>query len=116
MNEPKPVRASVECGLGEGAETPRLGPVDSLAAWNIVLLGDDEHSYNYITRLLTEVFHLAGQRAVDVAAAVAEHGRAVCWTGHREYAEFKREQVAAFGHDALMERLTGPMCVVLERV
>lgn len=101
------------------ASTPPSGvsglrPVERLAAFNIVLLNDEQHSYNYVTRLLCEVFHMKAAQAGAVAVAVDRDGRAVVWSGHKEYAEFMRERVLAFGRDALVERCTGPMCALIE--
>jgi ATP-dependent Clp protease adaptor protein ClpS len=87
----------------------------SLSQWNLVLLSDAEHSYNYVTTLLREVFRLPVHKAVELASEMSRTGRATCLTTHKEHAEFKREQVAAFGKDPLVEGCPGPMSAVLEQ-
>jgi ATP-dependent Clp protease adaptor protein ClpS len=90
------------------------GPVQQLRQWNVVLINDQEHSYNYVTTMLRELFALPVEKAVEVATAVDRSGRAVCMTTHREYAEYKRDQIMAFGKDALVDRCSGSMTAVIE--
>lgn len=88
--------------------------VEQLAQWNVVLISDKDHSYNYVTSMLREVFKLSAAKAVEVATAVDRHGRAVCCTTHKERAEFKRDQILGFGRDALVDRSSGSMSAVIE--
>jgi ATP-dependent Clp protease adaptor protein ClpS len=85
-----------------------------LRQWNVVLINDADHSYNYVTTLLREVFKVPVPKAVELAAAVSKTGRAVCMTTHKEHAEFKRDQVQTFGKDTLIEGCPGSMTAVLE--
>src|SRR3954467_4841115 len=87
------------------AET--LGKVEQLKQWNVVLINDQDHSYNYVTTMLRELFALPVEKAVEVATTVDRSGRATCMTTHREYAEFKRDQILAFGKDTLVDRCAG---------
>ena len=82
--------------------------------WNVVLLDDDEHSYEYVIMIAQELFAHPLERAYQIAKAVDTEGRAVLKTTHRELAELKREQVIGFGRDLLVSSSTGPMRVVLE--
>jgi len=82
--------------------------------WNVVLLDDDEHTYDYVIMLAQELFGHPIERAFLIAQKVDSEGRAVLTTTHREHAELKREQVVSFGRDLLLAGSTGPMGVVLE--
>jgi len=82
--------------------------------WNVVLLDDDEHTYDYVIMLAQELFGYPIERAFRIAQKVDADGRAVLVTTHRELAELKREQVVSFGRDLLLASSTGPMGVVLE--
>lgn len=82
--------------------------------WHVVLLDDQEHTYQYVVRLAQEVFGHDEDRAWAIARTVDTEKRAVLMTTHRELAELKREQVLAFGRDPLMTTSKGPMGVVLE--
>jgi ATP-dependent Clp protease adaptor protein ClpS len=89
-------------------------PVERLTQWNVVLFGDPEHSHNYVTTMLNELFAIKGEKGSKLAASIARTGRGVVMTTHKEYAEFKREQILQFGRDSLMDRCTGSMAAVIE--
>jgi ATP-dependent Clp protease adaptor protein ClpS len=88
--------------------------VERLQQWNVVLMKDQDHSYNYVTSMLREVFRLPAAKAVEVASKLDRQGRAVCCTSHKEHAEFKREQILGFGRDTLVDRSSGSMNAVIE--
>ncbi|MDQ7013237.1 MAG: ATP-dependent Clp protease adaptor ClpS [Planctomycetota bacterium] len=83
-------------------------------AWNVVLLDDDDHSYEYVIAMMQEIFRHTLERAFLVARAVDSEGRAVCLTTHREHAELKCEQIHAFGRDPLIAGCKGSMSAILE--
>ena len=56
-----------------------------------MLIDDDEHSYDYVIRMMQELFAHSEQKAFEIAKRVDEDGRAVCLTTHKERAEFKRD-------------------------
>lgn len=88
--------------------------VEQLQQWNVVLIKDQDHSYNYVTSLLREVFKLNAAKAVEVAGRLDRQGRAVCCSTHKEHAEFKRDQILTYGRDTLVDRSSGSMNAVLE--
>ncbi len=82
--------------------------------WNVVLLDDDDHTYEYVIRMLHTVFSMPIEKAFKVAETVDADGRAVLLTTHKEHAELKREQVHAFGKDVLIASCAGSMSAILE--
>jgi len=82
--------------------------------WNVVLIDDDDHTYQYVIRLAQTLFSRSFEQAYEVARTVDTRGRAVLCTVHKELAELKRDQVHAFGPDRLLERSAGAMSAVLE--
>lgn len=82
--------------------------------WNVVLLDDQDHTYDYVIRLAQELFGHTKEKALRVAEAVDSDGRAVLMTTHKELAELKREQVHAFGRDPLMATSKGSMGAIIE--
>ncbi len=92
------------------SETDREQPVP----WNVVLLDDDDHSYEYVIRMGQQLFGMSLERAFMLAKTVDTDGRAVCTTTHKELAELKQEQIHCFGPDPLMQRSQGPMSAVIE--
>ena len=94
---------------------PRKKPTtDRLPPWNVVLLDDDEHTYDYVIEMLGSVLGHAVERAFLMAQEVDETGRTIVWTGHRELAELKREQIISYGCDPRISKCRGGMSAILE--
>lgn len=83
-------------------------------AWNVVLLDDDAHSYEYVISMVQELFACSMEKGFLIAAAVDSQGRAVCLTTHKEHAELKRDQILAFGKDPLIAGCKGSMSAIIE--
>lgn len=82
--------------------------------WNVVLLNDEEHTYEYVIRMMQDLFAHGKEKAFKIAKCVDSDGRAVCLTTHKEHAELKRDQIHAFGRDALMAESKGSMSAIIE--
>jgi ATP-dependent Clp protease adaptor protein ClpS len=82
--------------------------------WHVVLLDDDEHTYDYVVEMLGAVFGHTRPTAYRMAVEVDRTGRAIVWTGAREVAEFKQQRVHGFGADARIRACKGSMGAVLE--
>ncbi len=82
--------------------------------WNVVLLDDDHHTYEYVIDMMSRVFGHPVEKGFRIACAVDAEGRAVCLTTHRELAELKLEQIHGFGRDARMAESAGSMSALLE--
>lgn len=94
--------------------TESSADVKQLPPYNVVLLDDDDHSYDYVIRMMGSVFGYDQERAFRIAERVDTEGRVVCMTAHKELAELKRDQILSFGRDALMARSRGSMSAVIE--
>ncbi len=82
--------------------------------WHVVVMDDDEHTYDYVMELLTNVFGHTQEKAFSIAEAIDFEGRGVCATLHLELAELKREQITGFGADPRLDESAGPMSARLE--
>jgi len=82
--------------------------------YHVVLLDDDDHTYEYVIRMLNAVFGFDPQKGMEHAKEVDAAGRTILLTTTLERAELKRDQVHGFGADPLMARSNGPMKAVLE--
>jgi len=82
--------------------------------WNVVLLDDDDHSYEYVIEMLGRLFGHPTATAYEMAVEIDRAGRSVVFTAHRELAEFKLQQIHEFGADPRIERCRGSMSAVLE--
>lgn len=82
--------------------------------YHVVLLDDDDHTYEYVIRMLAAVFRLDPDQGMAHAREVDRTGRTIVLTAGLEVAELKQEQIHAFGPDPLLPRSKGSMSAVLE--
>lgn len=85
-----------------------------LPPYHVVLLDDDDHTYEYVIRMLCELFRFPLEQAFLLAVEVDTQGRAIVDTTSKERAELKRDQIHAFGRDDLIDRCAGSMSAVIE--
>lgn len=102
----------------EPERTVRPGPGNTkpkqLPPFNVVLLDDDDHTYDYVIEMLGKVFGYATPRALQMAKEVDRSGRVIVQTTHKERAELKRDQILAFGRDARIAACSGSMKAIIE--
>jgi ATP-dependent Clp protease adaptor protein ClpS len=82
--------------------------------YHVVLWDDDEHSYEYVMRMMKDLFAHNPEKAFKIAEEVDKQGRAVCLTTTREHAELKRDQIHAYGKDPLIAKCQGSMSASIE--
>ena len=81
--------------------------------YHVVLLDDDEHTYDYVIEMLQKIFLFPKDVALQHAVEVDTTGRTVVITCERPEAEFARDQIHAFGADPRMPKSKGSMSAVL---
>jgi ATP-dependent Clp protease adaptor protein ClpS len=82
--------------------------------YNVVLLNDDDHSYEYVIEMLKQLFGHPDEKGYQLAKVVDTQGRAIVCTTSLERAELKRDQIHAFGPDPLIPRCAGSMQAEIE--
>jgi ATP-dependent Clp protease adaptor protein ClpS len=87
---------------------------EGLPPYNVVLLDDDDHSYEYVIFMLKTLFGYSIAKGYKMALEVDSTGRVVVATTHLEEAELKRDQIQAFGPDPLIPRCKGSMSATVE--
>ena len=87
---------------------------EGLPPYNVVLLNDDDHSYDYVVLMLRNIFGHPPKKGLKMALEVDKNGRVVVATTNLEHAELKRDQIHAFGPDPLIPRCKGSMSAVVE--
>ena len=97
-------------------ETVSKSDTELAPRYNVVLLDDDEHTYEYVIEMLRGVFGHSAERAYQMALEVDSGGRAIVFTAHLELAELKQEQIHGYGADWRIPRCVGSMTAVLEGV
>ncbi len=84
--------------------------------WQVVLLNDDDHTYEYVIDMLGRLFGHPPEVAFLMAREVDRQGRVVVERTTRERAELKQEQIHAFGPDPRLPRSQGSMSAEIEPV
>jgi ATP-dependent Clp protease adaptor protein ClpS len=87
---------------------------ESLPPYNVILLDDDDHSYEYVIFMLKTLFGHPPEKGYEMAVEVDTTGRVVVATTHLEEAELKRDRIQAFGPDPLIPRCKGSMSATVE--
>src|SRR5438067_13004701 len=98
-----PVTTAPATDTGEDTQTRRIPP------YNVVLLNDDHHSMEFVVETLCRVLGCAPERAVQLMMEAHTSGRAIIWTGTREVAELKAEQIHSFPEKRDDGRDLGPL-------
>lgn len=88
---------------------PRLAPM-----YHVVLLDDDDHTYEYVVEMLGKVFGYDVPKAFRMAEEVDHTGRVIVDTTTLERAELKRDQIHAYGADPRIARCKGSMSAEIE--
>jgi ATP-dependent Clp protease adaptor protein ClpS len=87
---------------------------EGLPPYNVILLDDDEHSFEYVIYMLKTLFGHPPEKGYKMAMEVHTTGRVIVATTHLEQAELKRDQIHAFGPDPLIPRCKGSMSATVE--
>ncbi|MCG8409483.1 MAG: ATP-dependent Clp protease adaptor ClpS [Phycisphaerales bacterium] len=82
--------------------------------YHVILLDDDDHSYEYVIEMLGKLFRHPLPLAYQMAVEVDTSGRVIVDTTTLERAELKRDQIHAYGSDQRIPRCKGSMSAILE--
>jgi ATP-dependent Clp protease adaptor protein ClpS len=90
MTQPKDapgVMTTTETQPVEETRTRRIPP------YNVILLNDEHHSMEFVVEVLCKVLGVAAERAYQFMMEAHTSGRAIIWSGSKEVAELKLEQI-----------------------
>ncbi|HZT30883.1 MAG TPA: ATP-dependent Clp protease adaptor ClpS [Bryobacteraceae bacterium] len=93
----------------ETVERERLVPL-----YHVVLLDDNDHTYDYVIEMLQKLFIFSLEQAFQHAEEVDRCGRTILLTCELPAAEFARDQIHAYGPDWRLSRSKGSMRAVVE--
>lgn len=86
------------------------------SSFNVVLLNDDDHSYDYVIEMLHDIFGYSPLQAYLMAVEVDTAGRVVVSTTSLERAQEACDMIHAYGADPRLARSVGPMAAIVEPV
>jgi ATP-dependent Clp protease adaptor protein ClpS len=82
--------------------------------YHVILWNDDDHTYQYVVTMLAALFGYPLEKGFQMAQEVDTQGRVIVLTTTREHAELKRDQIHAYGKDALIAACKGSMKATIE--
>jgi len=82
--------------------------------YHVILLDDDDHTYDYVVEMLVKIFGFTETRAFRHAVEVDTESRTTLLTCGLEEAQRKRDQIHAYGPDWRLPRSKGSMSAVIE--
>jgi len=65
----------------------------------VVLHNDPDHSFQFVIDTLMKVFGYPVEKSFTLTKQVHDQGKGIVWSGTRELAELKRDQIASSGPD-----------------
>ena len=109
---------TITIGVDEG-QAAKLAPKKDLQPktpppYNVILLDDDDHTYEYVIQMLRRLFGFLEERGYQLACEIDQSGRVILDTTTKERAEFKCDQIHAFGRDWRLARSVGSMSAIIE--
>ncbi len=82
--------------------------------YNVVLLDDNVHTYDYVIEMLQRLFLFSESEAFQHAVEVDTTGRTVVITCELDQAEFARDQIRGYGPDWRMPESKSSMAAIIE--
>src|SRR4051794_26375060 len=86
---------------------------EKVPLFRVVLLDDDDHTYDYVIEMLQKIFIFTQDQAFRHAEEVDRAGRTTLITCERAEAEFGRDQVMSYGPDWRLPRSRGSMRAIV---
>jgi ATP-dependent Clp protease adaptor protein ClpS len=98
-------------------ETPDVAVQDLtsfIPLYHVILLDDDDHSYEYVIEMLMGIFGHSEAKAYEMACVVDREKRVIVETTYKERAEMKRSQIHSYGADWRIPQCKGSMSATIE--
>ncbi len=82
--------------------------------YHLVLLDDNDHTYDYVIELLGHVLGYGPEKSFALARVVDTQGRAIIETASHEQVTSHQRQIHAYGADWRIPRSKGSMSAIVE--
>ncbi len=81
----------------------------------VIVFNDDEHTFEYVVNTFMKVFAYPAVKSFSLALQIHNEGRGIVWSGTREEAELKRDQIRSAGPDFYgAKKVDFPLGVTIE--
>lgn len=96
-------------------QKPAANKPKKLPPYAVVVLNDDLHTFEYVIETFMKVFGYPAEKCFLLATGIHVQGRAIVWSGPKEVAELKRDQIRSAGPDFYAsKKVEFPLGVVIE--
>jgi ATP-dependent Clp protease adaptor protein ClpS len=85
-----------------------------LPPYHVILDNDDHHSFEFVMGVLQKALGYNEQKCYELTLLAHHSGRAIVWTGSKEVAELKMEQLLSFHEIKANGQKLGPLGVCIE--
>ncbi|MDO4628991.1 MAG: ATP-dependent Clp protease adaptor ClpS [Planctomycetia bacterium] len=109
--KPKNRQQEKVCEKSKSKNKPKRLPQYRVMLWN-----DDDHSFEYVIRMMRSIFGYDKTRGMIIACGVHACGKTPVAVLPLEVAELRREQIRQFGPDPLIEGSISSMYATLEPI
>ena len=96
-------------------ETTEEEIVKLIPRYHVILLDDNEHTYDYVIEMLMDLFKHSSETAFQMAYEVDTRKRVIVDTTHKERAELKKQQIESYGIDWRMPACKCSMSAAIEK-
>lgn len=104
----------IEPTVSTRTKAKQQNKVRRLPPFNVILLNDDHHSPEFVVDVLQKAIGCNPQKAVILMNEAHTTGRSIVWTGSKEVAELKVEQLQSFHEIKDDGKKLGPLGIDLE--
>jgi ATP-dependent Clp protease adaptor protein ClpS len=111
MSEESPlsnVTVRPKAKAGEQSQTRRIPP------YHVILFNDDHHTMDFVIEVLCKALGYNVERSFQLMMEAHTKGKTAVWTGPKEVAELKADQIRTFHQTLDSGRELGPLGVTIE--
>jgi ATP-dependent Clp protease adaptor protein ClpS len=81
----------------------------------VIVFNDNVHSFKYVVETFMKVFGYPQEKSFTLALQIHNKGKGIVWSGMREVAELKRDQIRSAGPDFYaIEKVESPLSAIVE--
>jgi ATP-dependent Clp protease adaptor protein ClpS len=99
----------------EKIETNEKEIIKLIPLYHVILLDDNDHTYDYVIEMLMDLFHYSRETAFQMAYEVDTKKRVIVDTTYKERAGLKKQQIESYGADWRMPDCKGSMSAIVEK-
>jgi len=86
-----------------------------LPPYAVIVHNDEDHTFAYVIDSFMKVFGYTMEKCYELATAIHVQGQAIVWSGSKEVAELKKDQIISCGPDLYAaKKVETPLSVSIE--